>query len=135
MTMAGKSPDLAELAALPVDGDGPVFAEPWQAGAFAMTLKLHEAGHFTWCEWATCLSQEIARAQASGDPDLGNTYYDHWMAALERIVTSKGVLSAESLLTRKEAWREAMERTPHGEPVTLQAEIVRGPGSTDTSSS
>lgn len=129
MTATPSELALDELSALPRDGDGPVFAEPWQAGAFAMTLKLHEAGHFTWSEWATCLSQEIARAQAKGDPDLGNTYYDHWMAALERIVTDKGVLSRESLLSRKEAWREAMERTPHGEPVTLQAEISQAAGS------
>ena len=85
---------------------------------------MHEEGHFTWNEWATCLSEEIIRAQEAGDPDLGDTYYAHWLAALERIVKEKGVLSEDSLATRKEAWREAMARTPHGEPVQLQADVA-----------
>jgi nitrile hydratase accessory protein len=65
------------------------FREPWEAQAFAMTVKLHEAGHFTWPEWAAVLSEEIAEAQRQGDPDLGTTYYHHWLRALERIVVEK----------------------------------------------
>ena len=67
-------------------GDEPPFREPWEAQAFAMTVKLHEAGHFTWPEWAAVLSEEIAEAQKLGDPDLGTTYYHHWLRALERMV-------------------------------------------------
>ena len=129
MTPTVKTSQLADLPFLPSDAEEPVFAEPWQAEAFAMTLKLHEAGHFTWGEWAACLSKEIMRAQESGDPDLGNTYYHHWMAALERMVTAKGVLSHKSLTSRKEAWREAFARTSHGEPVKLEAEIIQAKGS------
>ena len=75
-------------------GDEPPLREPWEAHAFAMTVKLHEAGHFTWPEWAAVLSEEIAEAQKRGDPDLGTTYYHHWLRALERMVKEKGHSSA-----------------------------------------
>jgi len=103
----------------PHDGDGPVFAEPWQAQAFALTLNLHEAGHFTWSEWAQTLSAEIEAARARGDPDLGDTYYHHWLAALERLVAEKGLVSGDDLGACKAAWKQAYLHTPHGQPVTL----------------
>jgi len=78
-------------------GDEPPFQEPWEAHAFAMTVKLHEAGHFTWNEWAAALSDEIASAQHAGDPDLGTTYYQHWLRALERIVVAKGLVLPEEM--------------------------------------
>jgi nitrile hydratase accessory protein len=78
-------------------GDEPPFREPWEAQAFAMTVKLHEAGHFTWPEWAAVLSEEIADAQKRGDPDLGTTYYHHWLRALERMVVEKGLVLPEEL--------------------------------------
>jgi nitrile hydratase accessory protein len=113
--------DLAALPALPKDTDGPVFREPWQAQAFAMTLKLHEGGLFTWPEWVEIFSAEIAAAGARGDADLGDTYYDHWLAALERIVDAKGIVSRETLSERKDEWAAAVARTPHGEPIVLAA--------------
>ena len=78
-------------------GDEPPFREPWEAQAFAMTVKLHEAGHFTWPEWAAVLSEEIAAAQKQGDSDLGTTYYHHWLRALERMVAEKGLILPEEL--------------------------------------
>ncbi|GHD42891.1 nitrile hydratase accessory protein [Thalassobaculum fulvum] len=110
---------LDALPRIPVDKDGPVFREPWEAQAFAMTVKLHEGGLFTWPEWAAALSAEIDRAQAAGDPDLGDTYYQHWLKALEGLVVAKTDLSADRLLSRKEAWARAAERSPHGEPILL----------------
>jgi len=114
------SEDLArELPGLPMDQDGPVFAEPWEAEAFALTLRLHEQGHFTWDEWATTLSEEINAAQAAGDPDRGDTYYRHWLAALERLCTEKGLTDPSDMTTRKAAWHAAYLATPHGEAVEL----------------
>ena len=75
---------------IPRDADGPVFREPWEAQAFAMTLALYERGVFTWPEWAAALAAEIKRAQAAGDPDTGETYYLHWLAALEKTRRRKG---------------------------------------------
>jgi nitrile hydratase accessory protein len=108
--------------ALPIprdDAGSPVFQEPWQAQAFAMTLKLYERGAFTWSEWTEYLSREIQRAQASGDPDMGDTYYAHWLAALERIVTAKGLIGAADLERRKDEWAEVASNTPHGQPIEL----------------
>lgn len=115
-----KMPDLEKLPPIPRDEQGPVFREPWQAAAFALTLELYEAGHFTWSEWAKRLSTEIERAQAEGDPDLGDTYYDHWLAALERLVADLGLASTAELSSRKDAWDRAHRETPHGEPVVLR---------------
>ena len=108
-------PDLAALPRLPHDADGPVFAEPWQAQAFALTLKLHEAGAFTWGEWADALSRELA-----GDPDDdGSRYYDHWVSALEGLVSRRNLAGQDELDSRKNAWKDAYLRTPHGQPVEL----------------
>jgi nitrile hydratase accessory protein len=109
-----------DVPGLPRDAEGSVvFREPWQAQAFAMVVRLHEAGHFTWAEWATALAAEIKHAQAAGDPDLGDTYYLHWLAAFERLVAAKGLVTAEELARRKGEWAEAARATPHGQPIHL----------------
>jgi len=112
----------AAVPGIPCDADGPVFREPWEAQAFAMALALHERGLFTWTEWAATLADEIKRAQAAGDPDTGETYYRHWLAALERIVAEKGVTAPETLARYYEAWDRAADRTPHGTPIELKPE-------------
>jgi nitrile hydratase accessory protein len=104
---------------VPRDADGPVFREPWEAQAFAMTLALHERGLFTWTEWAATLAAEIKRAQGAGDPDTGETYYSHWLAALEKLVEEKGVATGQTLHRYRDAWDHACDRTPHGQPIEL----------------
>jgi nitrile hydratase accessory protein len=118
MSAATVSPILPDQ---PRDDEGPVFKEPWEAQAFALTLKLYEAGHFTWAEWAETLGAEIDAARASGDPDLGDTYYRHWLAALERLAAEKGLAQSGELGARKAAWKRAFLNTPHGQPVVLGA--------------
>jgi len=100
--------------------DEPTFAQPWQAQAFAITLTLHQRGLFSWNEWADALAAQIARAQAAGDPDRGDTYYLHWLAALEQLVAEKGASSAEELERYRVAWDRAADRTPHGQPIELR---------------
>jgi len=111
---------IAAVPGIPRGPEGPVFREPWEAQAFAMAVALHERGLFSWSEWTTVLGDEIERAQAGGDPDTGETYYRHWLAALERIVTEKGVADAADLARYRDAWDHAAERTPHGTPIELQ---------------
>jgi nitrile hydratase accessory protein len=123
-------PEAARAAAkavpdLPCDAAGPVFREPWEAQAFAMTLALHERGLFTWPEWAQALSAEIKRAQAAGDPDTGETYYLHWLAALEGLVAAKGITTPATLTRYRDAWDRAADRTPHGTPIELRPEDFR----------
>ena len=110
------------VPSIPRDDDGPVFREPWEAQAFAMALTLHDRGLFTWNEWAATLADEIKRAQASGDPDTGETYYRHWLATLERLVAEKGVASPATLRRYHDAWDHAADRTPHGSPIELRPE-------------
>jgi nitrile hydratase accessory protein len=111
---------LEALPEIPRDDEGPVFREPWEAQAFAMTLRLYQQDLFTWPEWAETLTAEIRRAQEEGDPDRGDTYYHHWLAALERIVAEKGLSDTATLGRTQIAWRNAADRTPHGEPIELQ---------------
>lgn len=123
------APALHELPGLPRDADGPVFNAPWQAQAFAMTLALHERGVFSWGEWATALADAIATAQASGDADLGDTYYTHWLNALEDLVLRKGLAQHEQLHALEHAWQRAAERTPHGQAIELNGDeraLARG---------
>ena len=110
---------LNAIDSIPRNESGPIFNEPWEAEAFAMTLALYEKGLFTWPEWAAVLSEEINRAQAAGDPDLGDTYYRHWLSALERIVIKQGVTNAEHLDQLYDDWNHAAHTTPHGEPIVL----------------
>ena len=110
-----------DLPALPRDNDGPVFNQPWEAKAFALAVRLSEAGCFTWTEWVRIFSQEIKAAQDGGDPDLGDTYYQHWLNALELICAAKGLVGFEDMHRREAAWRGAYLNTPHGRPVDLSA--------------
>jgi nitrile hydratase accessory protein len=110
----------AAVPGIPRDAEGPVFREPWEAQAFAMTLALHERGLFSWPEWAAMLGEEIKRAQATGDPDTGETYYRHWLNALERIVAAKGLADVTMLARYRHAWHHAADRTPHGTPIELR---------------
>jgi nitrile hydratase accessory protein len=98
-----------------------VFSEPWEAQAFALAIKLSERGHFTWKEWAATLADELKAAANRGEPDDGTRYYEYWLAALERLVTAKGLTDREAMRERKEVWIEAYRRTPHGKPVELGA--------------
>jgi nitrile hydratase accessory protein len=120
MDVAAAQRATREVPSIPRDAHGPVFREPWEAQAFAIALALHERGLFKWHEWAAALSDEIKRAQAAGDPDTGETYYRHWLNALERLVAEKGVTDAATLARYQHAWDHAADRTPHGAPIELQ---------------
>ena len=118
--------DQARLEALlpePADASDPLFAEPWQAQAFALVVRLYETGAFTWTEWADELAAQIAAA----DPDDGSHYYDHWLAALESLVVSRGLVPRAALEERKEAWADAYASTPHGRPVELRRRRPNSP--------
>jgi nitrile hydratase accessory protein len=112
---------IQELSDIPQDDEGPVFKEPWEASAFALAVRLSQEGHFTWQEWALTLSEEITAAQEQGDADFGDTYYHHWVAALERLCAEKKLVGHETMGQRKKDWRQAYLNTPHGKPIELSA--------------
>jgi nitrile hydratase accessory protein len=107
------------LPGLPRDRDGPLFAEPWQAQAFALTVQLGQAGYFPWREWADTLAAVLREAAARGTPDDGSCYYDHWLIALEQLCLAKGLTDVVALDVRTAAWADAYRRTPNGRPVEL----------------
>jgi cobaltochelatase CobN len=113
-------PDYLELQ-LPRDEAGPIFEEPWQAQAFALAVRLSAQGYFTWKEWADALAAELAAAAERDEADDGSEYYHHWVAALEKLVNSKGLTNKPELYERKEAWADAYRHTPHGQPVQLRS--------------
>ena len=136
-TITLSRPDFAELAMqvgridvlpqLPREKDGPVFAEPWEAQAFALAVRLFEQGHFSWNEWTETLGEELRSASNRDEPDDGSHYYEHWLAALERLVIAKGLADRAALEMRKEAWADAYRHTPHGKPVELStAQVLEG---------
>ncbi len=123
MSLPDPQPDperLARLPSLPRGEGGPVFAEPWQAQAFALAVRLSAEGHFTWKEWAAALADELRTAADRGEPDDGSRYYEHWLAALERLAAAKALSNPDEMLARKEAWADAYRHTPHGKPVVLR---------------
>jgi nitrile hydratase accessory protein len=130
MTTSNQPEAVAErvsaLPRLPRDTGGPVFAEPWQAQAFALAVKLSEDGHFTWKEWAAALADELKAADDRGEPDDGTHYYEHWLTAMERLVVDKGLTNREAMHERKAAWTEAYLHTPHGKPVELSGGVREG---------
>jgi nitrile hydratase accessory protein len=101
-----------------------VFAEPWQAAAFALTVALHGKGLFSWSEWAEALSSEVKRPDAAAD---GSDYYDHWLAALEKLLASKGVAATPEVDAAAAAWERAAHATPHGKPILLENDPQRQP--------
>ena len=123
--LAAEAEPSLDLLRLPCDQDGPVFSEPWEAQAFALAVKLSQQGHFTWSEWAAALGHELKDAADRGEPDDGTGYYHHWLAALERLATAKGLADQNELAARKEAWTDAYRHTPHGKPVELTGKAGR----------
>ncbi len=107
---------------LPPGLDEPAFAEPWQAGAFALTVALHEKGLFSWGEWAQALSAEVRTPGAASD---GSDYYRHWLAALEKLLAAKGVAEAPEVDAVAAAWQRAAHATPHGKPILLENDPSR----------
>lgn len=108
---------LRDTPGLPCSAEGdPVFAEPWQAEAFALTVHLHERGLFTWSEWAEALSTEVKRPHRNPD---GHDYYDAWVEALSSLLENKGIADAGTILGLQHSWQRAAEATPHGKPIEL----------------
>src|SRR3989475_1327927 len=111
--------DLRALPALPRDDAGPVFKAPWEAQAFAMTVSRHARGVLPWREGADALAAELAAATARGEPDDGTRYYEHWLAALEKLLAGKKLILSQELERRVDEWDAAARATPHGKPIEL----------------
>ena len=114
---------LVQSPGLPKSAEGdPVFAEPWHATAFALTVHLHQKGLFEWAEWAETLSLEVKKPGRAAD---GSDYFDAWVEALSGLLASKGVADAAGLVELQKSWQRAAEATPHGTPIRLENDPKR----------
>lgn len=100
----------------------PVFAEPWQAQAFALVVALAERGVFTWAEWARALGAQVGRADAALD---GSDYYARWLAALEALLAERQVAAGSDIETLAAAWQRAAHATPQGRQILLENDPQR----------
>lgn len=116
---------LAAGTPIPRDEDGPLFAEPWQAQAFALTVALMERGVFRAEEWAQMLGAEIAEAVAAGGCRDGSDYYERWLEALEHLLIAKALTSHRGVDDLAASWARAAEATPHGKPILLENDPLR----------
>lgn len=123
MSRCEEPSSLVQSPGLPVSAKGePVFAEPWHAQAFAMTVHLHQQGVFAWTEWAESLSRELHKPDRAAD---GSDYFDGWVAALTTLLAEKGVADEAMLLSLQLSWQRAAQATPHGSPIVLDNDPLR----------
>ena len=101
------------------DRPEPVFAEPWHAQLFAMTVHLNEAGRINWSDWATRFGATLAAHGLDRELDGGDDYFSAWLETLETFLAEEGVADPTEAAQIKSDWESAYLRTPHGQPVTL----------------
>lgn len=90
----------------------PVFAEPWEAHAFAIVVALHDRGLFSWSEWAEALGVHTAETGKAAD-------YAAWLTTVEGLLSASDVVAPEVLAERRAAFTRAANATPHGDPILL----------------
>lgn len=97
----------------------PVFAEPWHAQLFALTVHLNETGRFAWPDWAARFGATLLRHGLSRELDGGDDYFNAWLETLEGLLAEDDSAGVEEAAELAEAWRAAYLSTPHGAPVKL----------------
>jgi len=97
---------LLDLPFLPRDEEGPVFAEPWQAQAFAVVVRLIETGRISPAEWTNRLSAVLNRAISMDANDSASRYYEHWLQALEEILLNNNLTCELDLLAEQQHIKE-----------------------------
>ncbi len=100
--------ELDGAAAPPMTNGELAFEAPWQGRVFAMANALCDAGAFQWSEFQSALIDEIAAHET--DHGAPYAYYERFQAALEALLTRKGVIDLSALNVRSEAYRHR----PHG---------------------
>jgi nitrile hydratase accessory protein len=82
-----------------------VFEQPWESRVFGIALALDADGVVDFQEFRAALIAEIR--QASEGP-----YYEHWQAALERVLARNELVSPPELAARAERHESDM-RSSH----------------------
>lgn len=89
--------DLRELVDWYGTDEDHVFAEPWQARAFALALALSERGIFSLRDFQVALIGRINSFEKSRCIAGTGDYYSLWIEALEYLLTQKNMLPSERL--------------------------------------
>lgn len=105
------------------DGFGPVAHDPeeppfradWEGVVFATALATMAQGHYT--------MDAFRHAIERMDPAwyLNSSYYEHWLAAVETLLVEEGVLDADALAARAEAFAAGEATVPTREDADLAA--------------
>lgn len=117
------------MAILPESGvtrPEPVFAAPWHAQVFALTVHLNEAGHFAWADWASRFGATLKRHGLARDLDGGDDYFAAWLETLESVLDQTGLADTDAVAQMRGAWKRAYLSTPHGMPVVLDGDDALG---------
>jgi nitrile hydratase accessory protein len=93
-----------------------VFAEPWESRAFGMAVSLYDSGAFEWPRFQAALIARIAAWEA-GHPD-GEcwSYYQHWLGALQDVLTDDGVIAPDDVAGRAAALATRTAGHDHRDP-------------------
>jgi cobaltochelatase CobN len=85
---------LGPAAGIPRKNGELVFEAPWQGRAFGLAVALSESGVFAWEDFRQALIAEIGAAETRGGEFR---YYDAWLAALERVLAARAVVTGGEL--------------------------------------
>jgi nitrile hydratase accessory protein len=92
----------AESAAAPPRSNGElVFEAPWESRAFGIAVALSERDAFEWERFRQRLIAEIGASERGGRRSAeGWSYYERWLASLERLLLADGVLDEAEIDAR-----------------------------------
>lgn len=128
--MIGIRPDATELGdarrrveelvcAIP-GADHQPFDQPWELRVFAMAVAAYHSGHYEWSEFQLSLIESIRRWE-NGEAGVPWSYYEHWLRALETVLSRKGLLSEAAIdeeakavlaITRNAKHQQKAQRDP-----------------------
>ena len=77
-------------------GEQRAFTEPWEVRAFAIAVAAYHNGQYEWSEFQLSLIDSIKKWEAGGGAEPWS-YYEHWLEALETVLSGTGALSEATL--------------------------------------
>lgn len=92
--------ELVERSGGSSDGEEPTFDSPAQARAFGLVVALSREGAFEWNAFRDELIDRIAGDDGSLETETEQSYYDHWLEAIERLLDENGYVSPAELEER-----------------------------------
>jgi nitrile hydratase accessory protein len=98
--------NMDEQMALPRKNGELAFEAPWEARAFGLAVAMNESGLYAWRDFSQGLAAEIAAAEREG---AASSYYERWLASLEKLVIARGLTTRAEL----DAWTAKQALNDH----------------------